>query len=79
MDRAVDRAVDNSDALLERVHADLMRERFGPVVPVWELGTSPTPLAVARHRPFPVPTRTEWMDTPERIAERRRVLCAALD
>ena len=56
-----------------------LRERYGPVVPTWELGTRPTPLAVARQRPFPMPTRTDWMDTPELIAERRRVLCALDD
>lgn len=47
-----------------------LRERFGPVVPVWELHTGPAPLNAPR---------VGGPDTAEARAGRRWVLCAALD
>ena len=49
--------------------ADL-RERYGPVVPVWEQSTHPLPLNTPR---------VGGPDTPEAVAGRRWVLCVALD
>lgn len=47
-----------------------LRERYGPVVPTWELRTRPTPLIVPREG---------GPDTPKNVARRRRELVIALD
>jgi len=47
-----------------------LRERYGPVVPTWELRARPTPLVVPRE---------SGPDTPEAIRARRATLCRALD
>lgn len=54
--------------------AELTFERYGPP-PTWEAHSFPRPWSP----PVPLVYGVTWTDTPEEIAEHRRVLCDALN